>query len=332
MLTLGGARVRIATLTLATALAAGLLTERARADDPDASQLTSRHQAARRLYEQSADDQKRGDFAAALEKLKGAAQVMSDHLGVRLNMALCEEQLGQIVPALVHYEDAERFATRDRRQDLLEQAIRPALKRLRERTPRVKINVPPDAPDIEVKIDGLAYNAAMLADEIRVAPGAHAVEATAEGYRTFSGKFSSVERGASTFEIKLERAQPAATANARAQAPSTPPPAEPDSTRSSRRTLAIATTAGAGVLALGGLGAFLRADGLAKSGATACAGRAPGGCEDLRSPVRTWDAIALGAWIGAAGLGAFAVWAWLTPRGQTALQIGPGSVAYGGRF
>src|SRR5438105_1525763 len=109
---------------------------RASADEPDPAQLASRQQAARRLYEQSSEDQKRGDFAAALDKLKAASQVMTDHLGVRLNMALCEEQLGQLAPALVHYEDAERFAIRDRRQDVLDQAIKPALKRLRERTPR----------------------------------------------------------------------------------------------------------------------------------------------------------------------------------------------------
>jgi hypothetical protein len=58
-------------------------------------------------------------------------------------------------------------------------------------------------------------------------------------------------------------------------------------------------------------------------------------CDDLKQSVRTWDALAVGAWLGAAALGAFAVVLWTkSPERSTAAGVGvaPGGVVVRGSF
>ena len=77
-------------------------------------------------------------------------------------------------------------------------------------------------------------------------------------------------------------------------------------------------TAGAVALAGAGLGAFLVAGSKQSDGSVACLQRTSG-CDDLRSPVRTWDALALTAWLGTAALATTAVVLWVAPgEGRTA--------------
>ena len=60
------------------------------------------------------------------------------------------------------------------------------------------------------------------------------------------------------------------------------------------------------------MGAFVLAGNAQSSGASQCLTRTTS-CDDLKTPVRVWDSVALGAWIGAAALATTAIVLWATP-------------------
>jgi hypothetical protein len=102
-----------------------------------------------------------------------------------------------------------------------------------------------------------------------------------------------------------------------ATTPASPSPASepaPPRTSPSRSLVApVATTIGAVVLVGAGIGAFVLAGNAQSNGQNQCAQRTSGGCDDLRAPVRDWDSVALGAWIGSAILATTAVVLWASP-------------------
>jgi hypothetical protein len=61
-------------------------------------------------------------------------------------------------------------------------------------------------------------------------------------------------------------------------------------------------------------------------------------CDNLKGGVRTWDALALTAWIAGAGVGALSIYLWTRPAGpsekpaQAALRVGPGAILLRGEF
>ena len=101
------------------------------------------------------------------------------------------------------------------------------------------------------------------------------------------------------------------------------------------RVLPIATTAGAVVLAGTGVAMFLVAGSAQTNAQEDCATKLT--CDDRRARVRTFDALALGGFIGAVGLGVVSVILWTSkPSEQAAanarLQAGPGTFALEGSF
>jgi hypothetical protein len=111
------------------------------------------------------------------------------------------------------------------------------------------------------------------------------------------------------------------------------PPAEAASGRS--RVLPIVTTAGAVVLAGTGVALFLVAGSAQSKANDECAVKLS--CDDRRSRVRTLDALALGGFIGAVGLGVVSVVLWTSKSPERSgsnahLQAGPGTFAVEGSF
>lgn len=316
-----------------TLLVASPLAGVAFATEPSAQQL----QYARDLFAEAQKHERDGNWQAALEALNKIAGIKLTP-GVQYHLALCKEKLGMIVEAFKDYQAAEREAQAQNVQDVL-QAVKGPLAALREKVPRLKVTVPSEVKDPKVTIDGAPLDAASFGMEIPVAPGDHRIEASAPGRAPFDGKVPTKPGEIVVVPVILPRvamapapvpapapgkeAQPATTS------PAETPPAEEEPTSSGKqsRTGAIIATGSAVFLVATGIAAFAIADGKQSDAREQCAQQAS--CDDLRGPVRTWDTVALGAWIGGAVAGTIAVVLWLKPSksdASSAFMVGPGMV------
>ena len=314
--------------------------------DPTPTQI----QAARELFADASKDEDAGRWESALEKLHRVADVKLT-AGIRYHIALCEEKLGLTATALAHYGDALQAANAEHNKEVIELLREPFLGDLRARVPSLALNVPRDVSDVEVTIDGQRQPSGLWGVGVPIDPGTHRVEAHAPGRRPFTREIAMRDRDATVMDVTLHpeppqpavapapRAAPAATAGAEVRAAAMTPatPGRDDAAAGPRahpsRIGAIVATAGALVLAGGGLGAYVQAGSEASDARDRC--RTQTSCDDRRSPVRMWDGVALGAWIGAAALTTIAVVLWATPsRAEHAgrVVLGPGALRLEGSF
>jgi len=337
---------------------------RALAQSPPTAAAGKEH--AKKLFEEGVDLEKKGDYAGALAKYKDAQQIAVT-AGLRFHTGYCLEMTGKLAGALEEYEGADRLAREQNKQEVHAATIA-RLEPLRARVPQIAIRLATPAKDAEVQLDGAAV-AATLVDggkAFRLDPGEHVVTARASGYKAFSRKVQVPESVTTTVDVSLERAAGApvvagagvpgsAPGTTPGTAPGTAPPSgaaggpvtgetappapasEPpaDTARGPSRVLPIATTAGAVVLAGTGVAMFLAAGSAQTRAQQDCATLVS--CDDRRSRVRTFDALALGGFIGAVGLGVVSVILWTSKPSEQAstaarIQAGPGSVALEGRF
>ncbi len=314
-------------LFVATSIA--LFASHARAADaPHATPPTpTQIQAARDLFASATKDEEAQRWADALEKLHRVADVKLT-AGVRYHTAFCEEKLGQSATALAHYTEAHEAAEREHNNDVLELLKPPFIADLRARVPTLTIEVPPDAKGAEVTLDGHAHPRGLWSVAVAIDPGTHRIEAHAPEREPFARELTLREREVTVLDVSLPPiAKPvvAPVPAPIATKPATPKPptddeaarprtSEPTRSAASKRPIAAAVgaTAGAALLVGAGVGAFVIAGNAQSSGASQCASRAVS-CDDLRTPVRAWDAAALGAWIGAAALATTAVILWTLP-------------------
>jgi len=300
---------------------------------------------AKKLFEEGVELEKKADYASALAKYKEAEQITVT-AGLRFHTGYCLEMTGKLAAALEEYEAADRMA-RDQNKQEVHAATAVRLEPLRVRVPQIAIRLGTPAKDADVQLDGVTVAASLVdgGKAFRLDPGEHNVTARAPGYKAFSRKVQVPESVTTTVDVSLERitgtavvpavAPPPPTSGGEAAAPSSvsEPPAEGAHGRS--RLLPIATTAGAVVLAGTGVAMFLVAGSAQTKAQEDCATKLS--CDDRRGRVRTFDALALGGFIGAVGLGVVSVILWTSkPSEQAAatarLQAGPGTFALEGSF
>jgi hypothetical protein len=288
-------------------------------------------QAARDLFNKAEADEDAGRWADALDKVKRALSVKPTP-GLRFHVALCEEKLNQLVPALADYTAAEQMAREQNNKDVLDAVTEP-LKALRIRVPTLTIDVPP-AQGAQIELDGKAIAAGLYGIAMPVEPGMHRVQARAPGKRLFSTQVTLHEREAETATVRWIDVPPLAEANAGATKPGEPPTAEEKSSGHVKVGAIVATISTAALLGLG-IGAYVAADGAHADLAAQCPQLTD--CSDLRTTVRTWDAVALGSWIAAAGVGVIAIVLWATPSkpassSSARIEVRPGGFALSGSF
>jgi hypothetical protein len=270
--------------------------------------------------------------------------------GVRYHVALCEEHLGHMVTALGDFTAAQAQAQADGAHDVL-RLVGKHLDDLGPRVPRLTVRVVPSDVAATVKLDGVVLQAGSLGTPMPVDPGPHHLEASADASTPARAPavadVTLKERDVTSLELALGEpaaAPAAAPVPAATTAPSptpAPPPAPAQalspSPAGNTRTGAIIATAGAAVLAAGGVLAFVLAGNAVGSGEQQCAVQR-GPCDSEKNTVRAWDFTAAGAWIGAAGVGAIAVLLWMQPQttdadgARATLVVGPTSAAVSGRF
>lgn len=255
---------------------------------------------ARRAFEEGVDLEKKGDYASALVRFRDAAQIKAT-AGVRFHEGYCLEMTGKLVSALETYEQASMLAREQNKADVLA-AVRARYEPLVPRVPQLAIRVEPK--DAEVRVDGVVTTK----ETVRVDPGAHEIAASARDHSPKQMRITAKEGAIENVTLKLEPIASAAppTPAAAPPATTTEPPREEPPARSIAAPLAV--TGGAVLLLAGGIGAYLVADSAQADAQRDCPTRIS--CESERDQVRTFDALALAGFIGAAGLGALAVVLW----------------------
>ncbi len=198
-------RVAVACLLGATGLCAVIAPAPARAQDK--AELDK----ARNAFRQAIAAETAGNWAGALKLLREVSNVKTTPQ-VRYNIALCEENLGQLVAALGDYELALVDARAANAADVA--SVVPArIDALRARVPKVVVHKTASARLATISIDGVQLGAAMLDKPMPVDPGSHLVEASAKGYRPFSRSFDIAEKATKTIPIALE-AEPSTASSA----------------------------------------------------------------------------------------------------------------------
>jgi len=326
-------RGRIATILVCALM---LFAPRALAAGPTDAQV----QAARELFVAAEHDEDAKRWSDALEKLRRVAQVRLT-AGVRYHIALCEENLDELLAALADYTLAEGQAKRENAQDVLA-LVGPRLSKLNGRVPRLTLHVDGDQSDLEVRLDGVVVLKAMWGVAMPVDPGAHKITAVAAGYLPFARTVPMTERDNTLVEVEVTvhvaptppPPSPTSTPTSTQPLPSTPT----DSVEPRSHTTAILATVGTAVFLGGGIASYLVAGSTHDSAVTTCSTRVTP-CDDLKHGVQLWDTVALSSWIASAAFATVAIIAWASPAHDSAppassatLFVGPGSLALRGSF
>jgi hypothetical protein len=159
---------------------------------------------ARQKFRQAVAMQTGGNWAAALALFRDVASVKNTPQ-VRFNIAICEENLGQLVQALGDYQLA---ATQAREEGTLDVAgeVDGRLATLQERIPKVTIKRGANANLAKISIDGVEVGATMIGKPMPVDPGGHSVGAELRGFQKFEKAFDVTEKQAVTVEVALDPA------------------------------------------------------------------------------------------------------------------------------
>lgn len=317
---------------VAAAIAAALIAATpARADDGGGDDVS-----AEALFQRGRELMDAKRYGEACPKF-AASYGLDPAIGTLLNLADCYEKNGQLASAWARFREAIALAQRLGRPPR-ERTARARADKLEPRLIRLSILSP--AGDLEVKLDGRVLDAATLASPIPVDAGAHTIEASAEGKKTFSVTIEADERSrAPSVELPaLEDAAPKARLKepARIDAP-TPPPGE----GSAQRTLGV-VVAGVGVVGVG-VGAFfgVRTSSTWDDAKAHCTGlECDASGVDLAASAKVSGNVSTVAFAagGALVLGGAILFftAPQTGAGDGAapvrVGIGPGSVVLGGRF
>jgi hypothetical protein len=290
---------------------------------------------ARHAFEDGVALEKKGDYPAALAKFRESMEIKAT-LGNRFHIAYCLEMTGKLAAALGEYEIVDKTAREQNKADVVE-ATRVRLEPLRTKVPQLALKMTSPPKDAEVELDGKAVPAVLLdGKSFRIDPGEHTVTAHAAQHNPFTKTITSAETFTITVDIVLEPSAPAAAAtHTDPRAITGPPKEEP---KKPPRTGAIITTVSAVALGGAGLAAFLVAGSTSSDAEKVCPTRVS--CASEQDKVRTFDALALGGFIGAAGLGVLAVVLWTSKpvasassaSNRTSLVARPSWLGLEGRF
>lgn len=301
----------------------GTIATRATAADapPDKSVLD-----ARQKFRQAISLQTGGNWAAALALFRDVAGVKNTPQ-VRFNIAICEENLGQLVLALGDYELAASQAREEGSADVAAE-VEGRLATLQGRIPKVVLQRDEHASRAKISIDGVEVGATMIGKSLPLDPGSHLVEAEAKGFHKFEQSFDVTEKQTVTVQVAMVAA-PADAAGAASAAGGAP--ADTGAAPAKGPNVLPYVVGGIGVAGLVASGVFfgLRQSAISKLDA-ACPTRTncPSSLESTASSGRTDTALAfVGLGVGVVGLGAGAALFFLAPSekksGDTAIRLAP---------
>jgi hypothetical protein len=317
-------RLRARTIALGAALLLGTVTNAAAADEPSKAALEQ----ARGNFSRALALQTAGDWPGALALLKQVAAV-KDTPQVRFNIALCEEQIGQLVSALGNYEIAKADAEEQGAGSVAD-ATEQRIESLRARIPRLAIQRGSGAKAASISIDGVTLGHAAVGAMMPLDPGAHEVKAGASGHRPFEATVQLAEGDVVTLEVTLEPLAPP---------PEPKPPAEDARDAGIERSSAwpyLAGGVGLAGLAVSGVFYGLRSktlgdlDSLCPEGRLSCPLERADRVDELEARGVTQTLVGnIGLAVGAVGIGtAVVLWVLEPKSGGSAVTV-QGGTAHG---
>lgn len=182
------------------------------------AQTASELVAARALYAEGIDLEKKKEYGPALEKFRRVASIKSTAI-VRYHEGFCSEKLGHLVDALDAYAKAGIDGQGDPKQKDAVDAARKAEASLRPRVPKIRIKVTgTQKGKYDIKIDGTPVSPVLLDTAVPVDAGKHVVDLSGEGIASDSQEVTVVEK--ETREVVFAAQEPKDPTK-------TPPPKDP---------------------------------------------------------------------------------------------------------
>ncbi len=194
--------------------------------------------------------------------------------GTVLLLALCHEQEGKTATAWAEFNEAQSSARREKRADR-EALATEHIAALEPRLLKIRVRVSPRGEEVTVRRDGLPVGKAQWSTPIPVDPGPHAIEASAQGRKTWKTAVTATAEGQVTdVSVPILEAEPVVAARVSVVAPAPParslPETAADEEVSKRRFRAFVVGA-AGIVSSGiGVGFGLSASSKWKSAEIAC--------------------------------------------------------------
>jgi hypothetical protein len=215
---------------------------------PAASAASNGESEAEALFRQAKELMDEGRYGEACPKLD-RSRTLDRQVGTTLNLALCYERLGKTASSWAMWLDGADEAA-SKAQVEREALARRRAAQLAPRLLRITIVVTPqpDSPSLDVQLDGVSVPKAQWGTPTPVDPGAHWVQATAEGKRPWMFTVEVDEGHVPTVNVGvLERLE---TPHEEA------PVAARHSGLSARRTAAL-SLGGLGITAFAGMSALI---------------------------------------------------------------------------
>lgn len=291
---------------------------------------------AQALFDQAKQLAASGKYVEACPKFEESER-LDPGIGTQFQLASCYEHAGRIASAWTLFLDVAS-AARGMKQAEREKVARDRAAALEAKIPKLTIAVAgaEGSPDLEVKRDGVLVGRAQWGAPLPCDPGEHVVTARAPGKKPFEKRLQLAAGATASIAIpSLENADAATAATATMTPPASGAHVETsERAGSSQRTIGL-VVAGVGVVGLGVGGVLgLAAKSKFNEAASSCNDR---DCDqtgvDLRhSAVLRGNVATIVFGVGIAGVAAGGVlWA-TSPKGDTKVTLGPGSISLAGRF
>ncbi|MEJ7729893.1 MAG: hypothetical protein WKG00_11795 [Polyangiaceae bacterium] len=253
---------------------------------------------AKEMLAEAATEVKAGHCEDALTILKQVAAIKESG-ELHLYTGECQAKAGHLAQALSSYETGLLLAKKNK-DKVTEKTLTSRVADLKGRVPTVTLQMPADAEDAKVQVDGEEIAGDKLGGPIPLEAGEHTIVVTAPGRKRFEKVIDVAEKDTATVAVELPRTL--VTDPGEGQGPTEPGTDEGKDEGKKSPPIPLATWIGGGaavVLVVGGILSFAAAGGKASDGET-CALAGDTACaDDARSSVRTLDGLALGMWIGA---------------------------------
>ena len=306
--------------------------------------------AAQALFDEARKSMARGDLAAACPQL-AESQRLDPAIGTLLNLADCYEKSGKTASAWTRFLEAADVA-RSLGQASREKTARGRAAALEARLSRLVVDVPPASrvPGLTVARDGIVLGEALWGVPAPVDPGQHSIVAKAPGHREFSTRFSvnGASQSVTVPPLVAESAPPPVVPTAAPQGPiasatappPSPPPPPPEPPASTWQRPTAYTLLGVGAVGVGlGVVFALRAKSKNSDSLPQCRPDDTSACtaegKSLRDSARssaTIATVALGVGAAAAIGGVVLLVSAPSAKTNTAVRLGPGSLALEGTF
>lgn len=226
------------------ALALGTMAPPAAAD-PTATELV----VARKLFEDAVRFEREQRWELAASKLNDAIAV-KDTPGLRFHLAHCEDKLGHLVEAMIHYDHARELIASGVKAPDVEEVLEPARKSLELRLPTLLLVVPAEIVNVQVELDGRVVARPLIGRAAPVNPGVHRIVVRAPGHVDYEEEVSILEGEKRRISVDLPRAQPKQSITAR-PAEGAAVPSSAGSSHVSARTVVLVSESALTLASLG---------------------------------------------------------------------------------